>query len=322
VSGILVIAEQRRGELRAASLELITAAQGVKGDTHGIAVVLIGDEAEQLIPQVSVAGVDEVVTIKISARDFDPDAMESALGALIAERKPSLVLIPHSIDSFGYAAALAAKGGFGFATDVFKLEYQESGLVATRGGYGQKVNVEVDFPAKEIIVLAIRANTFKPPEGVSSPTLTNFPVPAVRTRLSSRSFVEVSSGDDVDMTAAEFILSIGRGIGEQTNVERFRELATAVGATLGCSRPIADAGWLPKSRQVGQSGKTASACKLYVAMGISGAIQHLAGMKHVGTIVAVNADAGASIFSVARYGIVGDVFEIADALQAHFEPGG
>jgi electron transfer flavoprotein alpha subunit len=322
LSGILIIAEHRRGELRAATLELVTAAQPAKRDTHGVAVVLIGDEPERFIPQVSVAGVDEVVTVKTSARDFDPDAMEGAVGALIAARKPSLVLIPHSIDSFGYAAALAAKGGFGFATDVFKLEYQDSGFVATRGGYGQKVNVEVDFPGKEIVVLAMRGNTFKPPEGVSSPTVANFPAPAVRTRVSSRSFVEVSSGDDVDMTAAEFILSIGRGIGEQANVERFRELATAVGATLGCSRPIADAGWLPKSRQVGQSGKTASACKLYVAMGISGAIQHLAGMKHVGTIVAVNADAGASIFSVARYGIVGDIFEIADALRAHFEPDG
>ena len=328
MSGILVIAEHRRGELRAATLELVSAAQAAKrGAADTIAVVLIADEPERLIPHVSVGGVDEIVTVKISAHDFDPDALESAVGAVIAARKPSLVLIPHSIDSFGYAAALAAKGGFGFATDVFKLGYEESvdsgqaGLVATRGGYGQKVNVEVDFPGKDTIVLAVRANTFKPPEGVSSPTVTEFTAPPVRSRLSSRSFIEVSSGDDVDMTAAEFILSIGRGIGEQANVDRFRELAAAVGATLGCSRPIADAGWLPKSRQVGQSGKTASACKLYVAMGISGAIQHLAGMKHVATIVAVNADAGASIFSVARYGIVGDIFEIADALRTHFEPG-
>src|SRR6202040_3417202 len=108
---------------------------------------------------------------------------------------------------------------------------------------------------------------------------------------------------------------------EQANVEHFRKLAEAVGAVLGCSRPIADAGWLPKSRQIGQSGKTASACKLYVAMGISGAIQHLAGMKHVSTVVAVNADAGASIFTVAKYGIVGDIFEIAEALREHFEGG-
>jgi electron transfer flavoprotein alpha subunit len=101
-------------------------------------------------------------------------------------------------------------------------------------------------------------------------------------------------------------------------VAQFKELADALGATLGCSRPIADSGWLPKSRQVGQSGKTAGACKFYLAMGISGAIQHLAGMKHVGTIVAVNTDAEASIFSVAKYGIVGDVFEIAEELRSHF----
>ena len=114
------------------------------------------------------------------------------------------------------------------------------------------------------------------------------PRPLQSSRSTAREFIELSAGDDVDMTAAEFILTIGRGIGEEAKVAQFRELADAVGATLGCSRPIADAGWLPKSRQVGQSGKTASACKLYIAMGVSGAIQHLAGMKHVATIVAVN----------------------------------
>ena len=119
-------------------------------------------------------------------------------------------------------------------------------------------------------------------------------------------------------TATEQPKALERGIGEQANVEQFRELADKVGATLGCSRPIADAGWLPKSRQIGQSGKTATACKLYVAMGISGAIQHLAGMKHVSTIVAVNADAGASIFTIAKYGVVGDIFEISEALSEHF----
>jgi electron transfer flavoprotein alpha subunit len=142
--------------------------------------------------------------------------------------------------------------------------------------------------------------------------------PAAQSRAAGREFIELSAGDDVDMTAAEFILTVGRGIGEEANIPKFRELADAVGATLGCSRPIADAGWLPKSRQVGQSGKTASACKLYVAMGVSGAIQHLAGMKHVSTIIAVNTDAEASIFAVAKYGIVGDVFEIAEELRRHF----
>ena len=228
------------------------------------------------------------------------------------------MLIPHSIDAFGYAAAVAARGGYGFASDVFRIEYQGDALVATRGGYGQKVSIEVDFPGRPVVLLAVRGSVYKPPEGAASPVVSSLPAPAVATRVRSLEFVEPPAGDDVDMTAAEFILSIGRGIGEEANVQKFRELADRLGATLGCSRPIADAGWLPKSRQVGQSGKTASACKLYIAMGISGAIQHLAGMKHVSTIIAVNSDAAASIFSIARYGVVADIFEMADALQEQY----
>jgi electron transfer flavoprotein alpha subunit len=181
------------------------------------------------------------------------------------------------------------------------------------------VSVEVDFPGRGTVLLALRAGAFKAAEpGGGAPRVTAFEAPAVASRSQPLDFIELAAGDDVDMTAAEFILSIGRGIGEEGNVAQFHELAQAIGATLGCSRPIADAGWLPKSRQVGQSGKTASACKLYIAMGVSGAIQHLAGMKHVDTIVAVNSDAGASIFGVATYGIVGDIFAIADELKQHF----
>jgi electron transfer flavoprotein alpha subunit len=198
------------------------------------------------------------------------------------------------------------------------VERQDGELVATRGGYGQKVNVELDFPGRGTVLLAIRGNVFKPPEQKGSPRVTEFSAPPVSSRSSGREFIELAAGDDVDMTAAEFILTIGRGIGEEAKVAQFKELADAIGATLGCSRPIADAGWLPKSRQVGQSGKTASACKLYIAMGVSGAIQHLAGMKHVTTIVAVNSDAEASIFGVAKYGIVGDIFEIAEELRRCF----
>jgi electron transfer flavoprotein alpha subunit len=319
MSGVLIIAEHRRGELRPVTLELIGAAQSAKRTpSDRVAVAVLASEPGIFVPALCVTGVDEVVTVKVATRELDPDTYEAAIRALIEARSPDVVLVPHSIDSFGYAAALAAKGGYGFTSDVFRFEYQDGELVATRGGYGQKVSVEVDFPGKDVVVLALRANVFKPPEGTATPAITELSVQQVKARVSAREFIESSSTDDVDMTAAEFILAIGRGIGEQANVEQFRELADAIGATLGCSRPIADAGWLPKSRQIGQSGKTASACKLYVAMGISGAIQHLAGMKHVSTIVAVNADPNASIFSIARYGIVGDIFEVAAALREHF----
>ncbi|GFO81065.1 MAG: hypothetical protein A49_06920 [Methyloceanibacter sp.] len=128
-------------------------------------------------------------------------------------------------------------------------------------------------------------------------------------------FIEPEQTGDVDITQAEYMLSIGRGVGEEDNVEEFKELADTLGFTLGCSRPIADNGWLPKSRQVGQSGKTVAKCKVYVALGISGSVQHMAGMKHVPNIIAVNKDAEASIFTIARYGIVGDMFEIAEELR-------
>ena len=265
MSEILIIAEHRRGELRPVTLELVTAAKSTLSGK--VTVAVIADDPAKLVPSVSVPGVDEIVTIKVAARDFEPDAYETAVKALIDARHPAVVLVPHSIDSFGYAAALAAKGGYGFATDVFKIDYLDGTLVATRAGYGQKVNVEVDFPGKDIVMLAIRGNVFKPPEGTATAPVSEFAAPPVKSRVTSREFVEMSAADDVDMTAAEFILAIGRGIGEQANVEQFRELADKVGATLGCSRPIADAGWSPKSRQIGQSGKTATACKLYVAMG-------------------------------------------------------
>jgi electron transfer flavoprotein alpha subunit len=318
MSGVLVIAEQRRGELRPVSLELIGAAQSLRRDTDAVAVAILGTAPEQFVAPLGLAGVDEIVTVKVSAPEFEPDAFESAIGALITERRPDVVLVAHSVDSFGYAAALAAKLGLGFATDVFKVERVDGELVATRGGYGQKVSVEVGFPGRSTVLLALRGNVYKAPESPASPKVSAFGPPAASPRSIGREFVELAAGDDVDMGAAEFILTIGRGIGEETKVEQFRELADAIGATLGCSRPIADAGWLPKSRQVGQSGKTASACKLYIAMGVSGAIQHLAGMKHVATIVAVNSDAEASIFGVAKYGIVGDIFEIAEELRRCF----
>ncbi|GAC1304871.1 MAG: electron transfer flavoprotein subunit alpha/FixB family protein [Steroidobacteraceae bacterium] len=318
MSGIVVVAEQRRGELRPQSLELVSAAQKLRRPGEDVSVVVIAAAPELFVAPLRVQGVDEIVTVKVAAAEFDPDGLEAALAALIQQRKPSVVLAPHSVDSFGYAAVLAAKLGLGFATDVFDVQRIDDDLVATRGGYGQKVNVEVDFPGRSTVLLAIRGGAFKAAEGGAEPRVTAIDAPAAVSRVQARDFVEVAAGDDVDMTGAEFILTIGRGIGEETNIPRFRELAEAIGATLGCSRPIADAGWLPKSRQVGQSGKTASACKLYIAMGVSGAIQHLAGMKHVSTIIAVNSDAGASIFGVAKYGVVGDIFEIADELRRHF----
>ena len=320
ISGILILAEHRSGELRPVTHELIAAAQLVRAEIgERVTVVAVGSQADRLVPALSVEGVDEILTIGSAQPEFDADAAEAALAAAVSDREPALVLLGHGVDSMGFAAAFAARHGTGFATDVFKLGFDGGQLVATRGGYGQKLSVELDFPGKRTVVLCLRTGTFKAdPKPAAVPVRSLTPVaPAPRARFGA--FIPPPATDDVDVASVDFILSVGRGVGEEDGIGQFRELAEKLGATLGCSRPIADSGWLPKSRQVGQSGKTAVNCKLYIAMGISGAIQHLAGMKHVETVVAVNTDSNASIFSVARYGIVGDMFEIAEELRKQFE---
>lgn len=320
MSGILIVAEHRQGVVRPVSLELISAASTLKEENGGnVMVAIIGSDPQQFVSNLSVQGVDEIITVQVAANEFQPDIYEACVRGLIGEKKPSLVLIPHSVDAWGYAPTLGASGEYGFTTDVFGLRYEEGDFVATRAAYKEKVHIDIDFPGKETVVVTVRAGSFNPAEGSTSPAISEFNAPEVQARSEHNQFIEPEDTGDIDITQSEFMLSIGRGISEETNVEQFSELADTVGATLGCSRPIADAGWLPKSRQVGQSGKTVGNCKLYIAMGISGSVQHMAGMKHVENIIAVNTDPEASIFSIAKYGIVSDIFDIAEELPAHFE---
>lgn len=228
------------------------------------------------------------------------------------------MLIPHSVDGISYAPAMAARGGHGFATDVFEVRLDDGRVIATRAAYKEKVHMELDFPGRETVVLTVRPGSFEPATERASVPVSTVTVPPVTARSQHHGFVEPEASTDVDIGSAEFIVAVGRGIGDQATVEEMGELAQAMGATLACSRPVVDAGWLPKARQVGQSGRIATNCKLYLAMGISGAVQHLAGMKHVETIIAVNKDPEAAIFGVARYGVVADVVEIAGELKNHF----
>jgi len=316
---ILVVAESRQNELRPISLEVITAAQDIRQADDKVVVAIIGQQSENYLSDLSLSGVDEVVAVKVNSEDFDADIHEAAVTSLMETYTPEVVLLPHSVDSLGFAATLARKGNYGFATDVFKLAYDGDDLVVTRAGYNEKVHVEMDFPGKDCVILTVRASVFKADEEAGSPNTSSVDMTSVGSRSQNVRYVEPEGADDIDITTVDFIMSIGRGIGEESNVDEFREMADLSGATLCCSRPIADSGWLPKSRQVGQSGKVVGNCKLYVAMGISGSIQHMAGMKHVPTIVAVNTDPGASIFTIAKYGIVGDIFEIEEELRTHFE---
>jgi electron transfer flavoprotein alpha subunit len=217
----------------------------------------------------------------------------------------------------GYGPAVAVKLGLGFASDVHGVALEGEAVIATRSFYGSKVSAELEFPGADGVLLLLRPTTWPPAEGQGSGQVTSFEITAPASRARHLRIVEATASADVDITQADFLLSIGRGIGDKENVEMFKELAEKMGATLSVSRPLVDAGWMPASRQVGQSGKTVKPT-VYLAFGISGAVQHLAGMKTSGTIIAVNTDPEAAIFNVAQYGAKADLFDVAEELEKLF----
>jgi electron transfer flavoprotein alpha subunit len=257
-----------------------------------------------------------VLTVTSPVPDFEAHVAQRALEALIEQERPSLVLTGHTIDALGFAPAVAVRAGLGFASDVTALGW-EDGPTASRGAYGDKLVAELDFPGRETTLLMLRAGAFEPATGSGGASTRAVPVELGDAVASEHvEFREVAAGD-VDITKADFLLSIGRGIEDRDNIPQFEELAEKLGATLSVSRPLVDAGWMSNARQVGQSGKTVKP-KVYLALGISGAVQHLAGMKTSGTIIAVNTDPEAAIFGVAHYGAVADLFDVAEELEKLF----
>jgi electron transfer flavoprotein alpha subunit len=307
---VLVVAEHLRGELRPVTLELVTAAKELGGP---VAVAVIAKDPGSLVDAVNVKGADEILAVAVDQDEFENDVYQQALEQLLTERDFDVVLLGFTVNSMGYGPALAAKLGLGFASDVFSIDAQASGLVVERAFYGSKVQAEVAFPGHDRVLLLLRPTAWPPAEGSGSAPTTDVSVSIQGSRARHKEFVDVATGD-VDITTADFLLSIGRGIGDKENVPQFEELAGKMGATLSVSRPLVDQGWMPSSRQVGQSGKTVKP-KVYLALGISGAVQHLAGMKTSGTIIAVNSDPEAAIFNVAHYGAVADLFEVAEELE-------
>jgi electron transfer flavoprotein alpha subunit len=307
---VLVVAEHLRGDCRPITHELISAAKELDGP---VTVAIIARDPAPVADAVNVEGVDEILAVKVEAEEFENDVYQQALEALVSERQPAVTLLGFTVNSMGFAPAVAAKLGLGFASDVFAVRNDGGSLVAERAFYGSKVHAELEFPGKEQVLLLLRPTTWPAAEGHGSAQVTDVPVTIERSRARHKDFEEVAAGD-VDITTADFLLSIGRGIGDKENLPRFEELAGKMGATLSVSRPIVDAGWMTNARQVGQSGKTVKA-KVYLALGISGAVQHLAGMKTCGTIIAVNNDPEAAIFNIAHYGAVADLFEVTEELE-------
>lgn len=316
MNGVLVIAEARDRRLRPVTFELIGAALALSEQGAGPVQVLLTDRRpDELAPAVSIAGVSRVLLAESPCERFEAHVAQSAAAAAILRHSPAIVLAGHTIDSLGFTAALAASGGHGFAADATELSFSGEGLLAVRETHGGRLVAELEFPGARTVIALLRPGTFQP----ATPTPSDPELERLDADLSARARTEhvestQATASEVDIAAAPFLLSIGRGIGEAENVTRFEQLAQRLGATLAASRPLVDAGWVEPARQVGQSGRTVSPT-VYLAMGISGAVQHLAGMSQSGTIIAVNSDRAAPIFASAHYGAVADMFEIADAME-------
>ena len=305
---VLVIAEQLRGQLRDVTRELVTAAQELEGP---VALAVIAREPARI--DAGIACVDEIVQVDVEANEFENDVYQEAVEALIRERRPHVVLAGFTVNSMGYAAAVAVKLGLGFASDVHALRVEDGELVATRSFYGAKVNGDVDFPGKEPCCSCCARRRGSPPtQPAGRPSRGSRSRPPVRGPATASSWrLPRATSTSPPRTSCSRIQPASTSGRETESTAPIRSASCSncgIASLSPMPRPISNA------RQVGQSGKTVKA-KVYLALGISGAVQHLAGMKTCGTIIAVNTDPEAAIFNVAHYGAVADLFDVAEELD-------
>ena len=319
---ILTFAEQRDGKLRRSSLEVVSEARRLAGGLGAtVSTVVIGPGSASLAGELASYGADRVVAFEDAALGaYSTEAYARALAQAISEAKPAAVLVPFTAMGKDLAPRVAAKVGAGLASDCVELEAKGGRLVARRPMYAGKAYATVEW-AGEPQMATLRANVFPlgQPDPARQPEVVKGSVDASsRAKVTA---VSATAQGKVQLSEAQVIVSGGRGLKGPEHFPLVEALAEAMGAAVGASRAVVDAGWVDHQMQVGQTGKTVSPT-LYVACGISGAIQHLAGMSSSKCIVAVNKDADAPIFKVADYGILGDVFEVlpklTEAAKAHF----
>lgn len=313
---ILVLAEHRDGELRDVTFEMLgKAAKLAESEGGAVSALLLGAGVSDMAEKLTAYADDVLVIDHGNLTNFNSAVYQPVLAQVAKSRTPSLVLIGNTAFGADLAPSLAVELGLPLASDVIGIDVSGDAVTVTRQIYEGKIDAKVSFRDATTVLLTVRAAAFPVEPGTKSGRVTELDVevpdePAVRRFLE---YVEAAVGD-VDITKSDVIVAVGRGIKEQENMGLVEELAELLGGVVGCSRPVVDAGWLPKDRQVGSSGKTVKP-KLYVAVGISGQFQHLSGMKAAETIVAINKDPKAPIFAEADYGIVGDLFKIVPALK-------
>lgn len=318
---ILVIAEQRDGKLNRATWETIVGAQQLaKVSGAPITVLVPGAHAAGVGAELAAAQVAEILTVEHAALEpYTPDGFTAVLQAVMGQLLPAQVLLPHTYQTRDFAPKLAARLDRALVTDVTAIKTVGSDTAFVRPMFQGKLTADVvpQGPGPHFITFQIGAyRVDQVAKGTAAAPVRALDVAVDAAAIRQKPEAPFQQARQaVDLSQAERIVSVGRGIKEQTNIALAQQLAEALGAEIAASRPICDAGWLPMERQVGSSGQTV-APKLYLALGISGAIQHLVGMKGANTVVAINKDPDAPIFEIADYGIVGDLFEIVPAMIA------
>ncbi len=322
---ILVIAEQRQGKLSNSSFETLAAAQQIAAALSGtVSALVIGKGVDSLATELAGKNVAEVLQVEHDLLEsYTPDGYCIALKQALESAKPQLVLFPHTYQVRDFAPKLAAMLGKGMIGDCIGYREENGKLVLVRQMFQGKTAADVTFLGDGPWFASFQSGAFRADQVAASDSGAR-PIHRVAIELTAEQirtkplelFKEAKSA--VDLTQAPLIVAIGRGIKARENIPQAEAVAKAMGAEIAASRPICDEGWLAMERQIGSSGQTV-APKLYLALGISGAIQHVVGMKAARTIVAINKDQNAPIFEIADYGIVGDIFEIMPALTEELQ---
>lgn len=315
---ILIVAEHRSGTLREVTPELVTAARTIAGADGQVVAVAIGMPAA-LLPGLALSGVNELKTVDAPAPECTPEIYRHAIVEVAQRISANVVLVPHTVDGMSYASAVALALPAAFASDVVAARLEGDALVVDRQLYGGKITAELELSTRAPAVLSVRPGAFEPAPAGAAPPVEALAVDLGKCKLSTHVLgIQPAAKSEVDLTKAKFIVAAGRGFQEKQHIPLAAKLAERLGATLAASRPVVDAGWLPRERQVGNSGQTVAPA-VYFAIGISGTTQHVAGMRRSECIVALNVDPGAAIFEIADVGIVGDLFEIVPAIMKRLE---
>jgi electron transfer flavoprotein alpha subunit len=308
---VLIVAEQFQGRLAEVTFELLGKGRELAEALGGkVGVALLGHEVGGLVPELGAA--DFVYEAdRPELRDFVPDVYVSVLSSAVGHASPRVILLGSTSTGLDLMSLLSARLNLPCLDNCTRLEARDGRLVATSLIYGGKIFAEVNLPPRATLV-ALTPGLFPAEAGkvAGEPQLVRFPyvLPEPEARISFRSWIEPPPGD-VDLTKVPILVAVGRGIQNADNLPQVDALAEALGGTVCGSRPVIDQGWLPRTRQVGKSGVTVKP-KLYLALGISGAPEHVEGMRSAELIIAINKDPQAPIFSVAHYGVVGDLFDM------------